>query len=148
VLSRPFTPTRRPAALGYFLLASVWCIVFYSIAGSKRSGYILPAMPPLALALGCFLERWLTTVDRAQTATARSPSGFAFRTTLALLGIAIVGSVLAPSAELLDGKSATLLAGAGIFALVAVYRLGRNRTPTVAWGVCGLTTFAVLFFSL
>jgi dolichol-phosphate mannosyltransferase len=45
----------RPAALGFFLIASLWCLMFYSLAGSKRSGYILPAMPPLALALGCYL---------------------------------------------------------------------------------------------
>src|SRR5262249_7418060 len=62
-LSRHSTPlsSRRPAALGFFLIASVWCILFYSLAGSKRSGYILPAMPPLALALGCSLDAWLAT---------------------------------------------------------------------------------------
>jgi 4-amino-4-deoxy-L-arabinose transferase-like glycosyltransferase len=46
---------QQPAALGFFLLAASWCLVFYSIAGSKRAGYILPAMPPLALVFGCYL---------------------------------------------------------------------------------------------
>jgi hypothetical protein len=50
----------RPAALGLFLLASAWTLVFFSIGGSKRAGYILPALPPLALALGCFLEAALS----------------------------------------------------------------------------------------
>src|SRR5262249_7658605 len=47
---RPDAP-RRPAALGMYLLAALWSFGFYSLAGSKRAGYILPALPPLALAL-------------------------------------------------------------------------------------------------
>jgi dolichol-phosphate mannosyltransferase len=46
----------RPAALGLFLLAGLWCLVFFSASGCKRPSYILPAMPPLALALGCYLD--------------------------------------------------------------------------------------------
>ncbi len=118
----------------FFLIASAWCFVFYSIAGSKRSGYILPAMPPLALALGCFLDTWLTTVHSARTGAARSSSLFAFRTTLALLGTAVAASLIAQSGELLNATAATILSGAGILALVAVHRLGRNRAPAVAWG--------------
>src|SRR5205823_13368468 len=62
-LVRRFRPAsvRRPAGLGLFLIATVWCFVFYSLAGSKRSGYILPVMPPLALALGCYLDGLLAT---------------------------------------------------------------------------------------
>jgi dolichol-phosphate mannosyltransferase len=55
--TKPTAPQRqRPAALGFALLASAWCFIFFSLAGSKRAGYILPAMPPLALALGCYLD--------------------------------------------------------------------------------------------
>jgi 4-amino-4-deoxy-L-arabinose transferase-like glycosyltransferase len=46
---------RSPPALGCFLMAAVWCVGFYSAAGCKRPGYILPAMPPLALAIGWYL---------------------------------------------------------------------------------------------
>src|SRR5205823_3582237 len=42
-----------------FLLAFLWCVVFHSASGCKRSGYILPALPPFALLLGCQIERWL-----------------------------------------------------------------------------------------
>jgi 4-amino-4-deoxy-L-arabinose transferase-like glycosyltransferase len=45
-----------PRALRFFLIASLWCLLFYSTAGSKRAAYILPAMPPLALALGTSLD--------------------------------------------------------------------------------------------
>src|SRR5262249_20945474 len=46
---------RRPAALGFFLVACVWGLLFFSAAGCKRATYILPVMPPLALALGYYL---------------------------------------------------------------------------------------------
>jgi len=47
----------RCPALGYLLLFSCWCILFFSLAGSKLPTYILPAFPPLCLALGCFVAR-------------------------------------------------------------------------------------------
>src|ERR1700736_4297326 len=50
------TASRRPPALGFCLLAFVWGVVFFSASGCKRAVYILPALPPLALALGCYLD--------------------------------------------------------------------------------------------
>ena len=47
---------RRPAALGFVLLAFAWSLLFFSASGCKRATYILPVMPPLALALGCYLD--------------------------------------------------------------------------------------------
>ncbi len=48
---------RRPAGLGFALAAFVWVFVFFSLAGSKRPTYLLPAFPPLALALGWLVAR-------------------------------------------------------------------------------------------
>jgi 4-amino-4-deoxy-L-arabinose transferase-like glycosyltransferase len=42
--------------LGLFLLAGVWSVVFFSTAGCKRPCYILPMIPPLALALGGYVD--------------------------------------------------------------------------------------------
>ncbi len=47
----------RCPAMGYLLLASFWCVAFFSLAGSKLPTYILPAIPPLCLTLGCFIAR-------------------------------------------------------------------------------------------
>jgi hypothetical protein len=47
---------QRTGALGFFLLAGIWCLLFFSASGCKRPSYILPAMPPLALALGCYVD--------------------------------------------------------------------------------------------
>jgi dolichol-phosphate mannosyltransferase len=41
---------------GFFLLAGVWSLLFFSAAVCKRPCYILPIMPPLALALGCYMD--------------------------------------------------------------------------------------------
>jgi dolichol-phosphate mannosyltransferase len=73
-LGRHYTSAsaRRPPALGFSLIAAVWCLLFYSLAGSKRSGYILPAMPPLALALACYLDTLLRSSDGRETGAAAS----------------------------------------------------------------------------
>ena len=47
----------RTQAGGFWLLAGVWCLVFFSCSGSKLPTYILPAFPPLCLALGEFVAR-------------------------------------------------------------------------------------------
>ncbi len=49
-------PTRS-AAGGFWLLSALWCVAFFSISGSKLPTYILPAYPPLCLALGEFVAR-------------------------------------------------------------------------------------------
>jgi 4-amino-4-deoxy-L-arabinose transferase-like glycosyltransferase len=50
----PEASARRPPALGFVVLAGLWCVLFYSLSGSKLPTYILPAFPPLALVLGHF----------------------------------------------------------------------------------------------
>jgi dolichol-phosphate mannosyltransferase len=148
LLGRRITPRSlcRPPALGFFLIAFLWGLGFYSFAGSKRPGYILAAMPPLALALGCYLDVWLTATTRAVAML--SCSRFAFRATLAVLGTAIVASLLLPSAGLLQPTTSVGLACGGLLASVAVYRFGYLRKPALAWAMCGGITFGVLFLSL
>ena len=57
--------SRRPPEFGFVLLAGGWCVLFFSLSGCKLATYILPAFPPLTLALGYFvvarawdLTRW------------------------------------------------------------------------------------------
>jgi 4-amino-4-deoxy-L-arabinose transferase-like glycosyltransferase len=56
----PADAARRCPELGFMLLAGGWCLFFFSLSGSKLPTYILPAFPPLALALGYYLagSRW------------------------------------------------------------------------------------------
>ena len=46
---------RRCPELGFLLLAGGWCVLFFSLSGSKLPTYVLPAFPPLALAVGYYL---------------------------------------------------------------------------------------------
>ena len=46
---------RRPPELGFLLLAGGWCVLFFTLSSCKLPTYIMPAFPPLALALGWFL---------------------------------------------------------------------------------------------
>jgi 4-amino-4-deoxy-L-arabinose transferase-like glycosyltransferase len=47
---------QRSGNLGFFLLAALWGLVFFSASVCKRPSYLLPVMPPLALALGCYVD--------------------------------------------------------------------------------------------
>ncbi len=47
----------RSRSGGFWLLAGLWCVAFFSVSGSKLPTYILPAYPLLCLALGEFVAR-------------------------------------------------------------------------------------------
>ncbi len=57
LLGTPDTAANRSAAGGFWLLSGLWCLFFFSCSGSKLPTYILPAFPPLCLALGEFIAR-------------------------------------------------------------------------------------------
>ncbi len=70
----PWTAARRPAAMVFFLLASGWIVLFFSVAGCKRAVYILPAIPPLALALGSYLSTAMQNKGSERFAVVLLPS--------------------------------------------------------------------------
>jgi hypothetical protein len=55
----------RGPAFGFLLLAGGWCVLFFSLSSCKLPTYVLPAMPPLALALGYFLAHGSWKASRA-----------------------------------------------------------------------------------
>jgi 4-amino-4-deoxy-L-arabinose transferase-like glycosyltransferase len=54
---------RRPPEIIFPLFAALWCLIFFSASGSKRVGYVLPALAPLALVFGEQLERMTVRRD-------------------------------------------------------------------------------------
>ena len=66
-------PLRKDSAsrLTMPLVAAGWCLLFFSLSGSKRVGYILPAFPPLAVALGIYLDRLLAAGEQGVPRLAR-----------------------------------------------------------------------------
>jgi 4-amino-4-deoxy-L-arabinose transferase-like glycosyltransferase len=139
---------RRPAVLGVFVLAFAWCVVFFSLSGCKRPGYILPALPLLALILGTFVthglpwRRWLSAV-----ATQWSGHRLARQLGLATLGVGAILSVAAALSQLWTWtaalSAAALFAGGG--ALIA---LAPRRLPVwSSWAGCALAACSVLGFA-
>jgi dolichol-phosphate mannosyltransferase len=54
--------------LGFILLAGIWSLLFFSAAACKRPCYILPIMPPLALALGCYVAAlWRSKIENRRS---------------------------------------------------------------------------------
>jgi 4-amino-4-deoxy-L-arabinose transferase-like glycosyltransferase len=74
VSADPAAARRRTPELGLLLLAGGWCVLFFSLSGSKLATYVLPAFPPLALALGAYvaLSRW----RRSRWAVAAAAASF------------------------------------------------------------------------
>ncbi len=62
--------SRRSPELGFLLLAGGWCVFFFTLSGCKLATYVLPAFPPLCLALGGFLAARGWDVARGVRATA------------------------------------------------------------------------------
>jgi dolichol-phosphate mannosyltransferase len=133
---------RRPAALGFFLLSSLVCLLFFSASGCKRPAYILPAMPPLALALGCYVNLLVPRVRawrngdwlmlwQWRSRLARSATLLVLTASLGIVVLAGFKHLLKPSTILLLEMLA--LAGLGWFAV-----------RRVSWGVCAAVTFTVL----
>jgi 4-amino-4-deoxy-L-arabinose transferase-like glycosyltransferase len=50
--------SRRCPDFGFALLAGGWCVLFFSLSGSKLPTYIQPAFPILGLALGYYWADW------------------------------------------------------------------------------------------
>ncbi len=136
------TAARRPPALGFFLLAFGWALFFFSAAGCKRAVYILPALPPLLLALGFYIDVLVPQVKRQLSLVALVRQGTrlaGYATALVLVaGLAVV--LAATYNELL--APTTGLAFAFVAAVLLVVVLAVRQ---VSWAVCAATTFLVLY---
>jgi 4-amino-4-deoxy-L-arabinose transferase-like glycosyltransferase len=131
---------QRSPSLGFFLLAFLWPLLFFSSSGCKRAVYILPALPPLALALGYYLSILLPEAA-AQTAWRRLRNARTARAATAwTLGLAMAATLLAGATHLLSPSLTLALIGGGALLLVGMCCVRAAAT----WPVCAVTTFAVL----
>ncbi len=133
--------SRRPPALGFFLLSAGWTVFFFSAAGCKRAVYLLPALPPLALALGCYLDVLLPAGVPAVAALRRRGAATAGGLTLAvlLLGLGVVAAAAVKG--MVRPAPALLFAGAALAGSVLLLRDRRRAS----WAGCLAATFALLY---
>ncbi len=136
---------RRPPALGLFVLAFAWCVLFFSLSGCKRPGYILPAFPLLALVLGVFVthglpwQRWLAAIPERS----RSGRRWAERLVFATVTMGVVISL----ASALSGMWTWPQAGLAALLFAAVGLAARSvpaRLP--AWTSWAGSALVVLLF--
>jgi dolichol-phosphate mannosyltransferase len=143
----PTARQRRPAALGLFLLAFTWCVLFFSLSGCKRPAYILPAFPFLALALGTFVtrglpwKRWMTV----SCGTAKHPGN---RIGQGLARASLGLGVLLGWGAVLNGLWSAPTAGAGTLLLGAAFvMVHRGNVTSPTWRSWAMAA-AVVFFLL
>jgi 4-amino-4-deoxy-L-arabinose transferase-like glycosyltransferase len=136
------TALRRPPALGFFLLAFGWALLFFSAAGCKRSSYVLPALPPLMLALGCYVDVLVPQTNRRFSWAHLIHQGSrlaGYATALVLLAGLVVVAAAAYN-ELLSMPTGLAFVAVAL-AMLIIAALVRQ----VSWAVCATTTFLVLF---
>jgi dolichol-phosphate mannosyltransferase len=136
---------QRTPALGFCLLSGLWGLLFFSLAGCKRAVYVLPALPPLALVLGCYLDtllpRW--QAGAASWASLLRPGGgpLARRATLLVLALGSGAGLLGVVAGMFAPLEGLALAAGSLAAGLVLWTSGRRTS----WGHCVLATFALLF---
>ncbi len=124
------SPRRSPVDR-FVLLWLLLPFLFFSVAGSKLPGYILPCLPPLALLMGRSLA------DIASGRIEGLPTWSAPRA-IALVGL-FVGAVIAAAPALLRDREPlwTMLMPAAAWALLTVLLASRawDRRPAAAPGI-------------
>jgi dolichol-phosphate mannosyltransferase len=141
---------RRPAGLGFVLLAGGWCLLFFSAGGCKRPGYILPAMPALAIALGCTLDALAPRhlLVRARTRTGLQQTRLAHRASLLVLMASVAIVITATLANLILPDLGLLLAAVALIVAMGLMYWGPLQRVATAWALCAAVTFGVLLVAL
>ncbi|WP_442505556.1 glycosyltransferase [Novipirellula sp. SH528] len=125
---------QRPAAVGYLLLWSVWCFVFFSLSRCKLPTYLLPAAPAFALMIGHYLDYVLDeSADKAQFWFARFWSPRTATVTTCGVGIAFViyiTTYVGDTSTLIYAWATlwTVLLGGSLFLLI-----GKRHDTRFAW---------------
>jgi dolichol-phosphate mannosyltransferase len=139
------TGRRRPAALGMFVLAFAWCVLFFSLSGCKRPAYVLPAFPLLALIIGTFVthgfpwQRWMEAASAMRLghrwARMLAVTGAAMGVTLAIAA-AIVGLASWPESAFLAAAFCVI----GVF----LWASSKQAPAWTSWLNCTAVVFCVL----
>jgi 4-amino-4-deoxy-L-arabinose transferase-like glycosyltransferase len=137
--------TTSPAAPGMRLVLAwlaAWVVPF-SLAGTKLPGYVWPAYPALACAVGLFVADWIHSADRATDGWMRLAWTFLIVSGVGLgIGLPLAIHQLAPGGAWLGLVGLVPLAG-GLFAW-AGQSLASRRAAAVAWAATACGTVAIL----
>ncbi len=127
---------QRPPALGFFLLAFVSAFAFFSASGCKRPAYLLPALPPLALALGYYLDT--IVANRAGLVRIGHRLAFPAAAISLMMGLVLVSTAVAT--RFIPSTAALIPAALGLAGLAILIGVRRS----VTWPVAAVVSFVVL----
>jgi 4-amino-4-deoxy-L-arabinose transferase-like glycosyltransferase len=134
-----------PATSGMRLILAwlaAWIIPF-SLAGTKLPGYVWPAYPALACAVGLFVADWIRSADRSLDGWMRLAWTFLILAGIGLgIGLPVAIHQLAPGGEWLGLVGLVPLAG-GVAAW-AGQSLASRRAAAAAWAATACGTVALL----
>jgi len=145
-LLRPAKARHRPAALGMFAMAFAWCVLFFSLSGCKRPGYILPAFPLGAMILATFVThglpwpRWMQALHPHRLGQ-RWAQGVLAMT----LAMGVTLSIAAAIVQLCTWQTSVLTCA--IFAFVALLMAvpTKHIAASHTWAGCAAFVFLILF---
>ena len=135
---------RRATGLGFALLAAVWCFAFFSLAGSKRAGYILPLLPLLALACGVALDSLLGSLRRSVINRCGNLGRHLTQAIWVGAGCCCIGAVQFGLLGLVPGVLLMLVC---VVALACGREMLRKLTPAQLWAASALSMFILLLAS-
>jgi dolichol-phosphate mannosyltransferase len=135
---RPALMASRSPALGFLVLWSAWCAVFFTISRCKLPLYILPALPALALLTGWLLAQLLgrKSAENQLNFNRRALPWFC----MAFCGVGwIVCHLWARKHDLTSTWSWLLpVAALATAAAIGICWGRRRRCDIIAWALCGL----------
>ncbi|MFM8413911.1 MAG: ArnT family glycosyltransferase [Planctomycetota bacterium] len=127
-------------------LVAAWLaawIVPFSIAGTKLPGYVWPAYPALACAVGLFVADWIRSADRSTDRWMRWAWAFLVLAGAGLgIGLPLAIRRLAPGGEWLGLVGLVPLLGG--LAAWAGQSLASRRAAAVSWAATACGTVAIL----
>jgi 4-amino-4-deoxy-L-arabinose transferase-like glycosyltransferase len=131
---------RRPGALGFVLGSFVWMLLFFSAAGCKRPTYLLPALPPLALALGWYIHVRAPGFSFLCRRGSRLAAASVLVVLIAGLGVALA----AMAVQFVKPHVGLALAGLSLAGLAALVRW----SDRVSWAGSAVVVFSALFLAV
>lgn len=144
--------SKVPAEVWFLLLCTSWCVLFFSLAPCKRIGYMVPAMPTLALFLGYALDKRLPA-GTAWGFLQRGNESLAYWATHAVLAAATVTALAAGIAELIGTATCIALVALGLSGIAWLILRTRRQAHELplpglglagSWAGCAIVTFTFL----
>jgi dolichol-phosphate mannosyltransferase len=140
----PAAGALRPAALGFYLLWAVWGVLFFSLSRGKLPPYILPALPAVAVLVGCYLDPVLAGAPGRffRRAAVQAP-----RAAVAVLAVAWLGVNAWALTRGLEGLGAARLIAEMalcVACLAGALWWGARLRPRAAWAVCAAFNLLLL----